>query len=269
VWYGAAQTLWDCWPVKARQRGENLSPISEKHIVFFGDSITEFGNYPELVGTYLGAKVSKLGFGGTRLACLHNQSPASTYFDPFSFCALASYIKQGDWGALVKAGQALAADKKNDKMRTIRRLTELQWEDVDLVVLGYGTNDYGSSTPIGKPGDIRLTTFCGAFERAVSDLLSTHPHLSLLVVTPFFRARGGGAAVDRNRLGASLYDYADALIDCSRRHHVECFDLLRLGGVSMCNHAPFFRPEPDLVHPSAVGYNRIASKVAAAISSRF
>ncbi len=46
-------------------KGSNLAG---KNIVVFGDSNTELGNYPELVGETLGANIVKAGFYGCRMA---------------------------------------------------------------------------------------------------------------------------------------------------------------------------------------------------------
>ena len=51
--------------------------LEGKNIVMFGDSITELGNYPEIVGQTLGANVVKGGFYGCRMA----QHPGNTYMN--------------------------------------------------------------------------------------------------------------------------------------------------------------------------------------------
>ena len=59
-------------------------------------------------------------------------------------------------------------------------------DDADLITIYAGINDYGQDNPteIGTEGIIDLTTFYGAFESLITNLITNHPTAKIVVITP-------------------------------------------------------------------------------------
>ncbi len=66
---------------------EEQDILNGKTMVAFGDSVTEFGNYPAIIAENTGMTVHNMGFKGTRLA----YHPYSAY-DEFSLTNLSTLL---------------------------------------------------------------------------------------------------------------------------------------------------------------------------------
>ena len=65
-----------------------------KTVVCFGDSITEFGNYPDIIGQIYGAETVNLGFGNCRMSGSNEKMDPYYYF---SMYAIAEAISENDF----------------------------------------------------------------------------------------------------------------------------------------------------------------------------
>ncbi|HHC6618067.1 TPA: SGNH/GDSL hydrolase family protein [Vibrio parahaemolyticus] len=242
------------------------NPYSGKKIAYFGDSIVEFGTIPEQLAEILGATVYKMGFGGCRMA-YHSQA----IYNPMSMCEISGNIKSGDFTSLIDGAEALFQDKGDDNRVQAALVRETDWSSVDIVVIAFGTNDYSGAVPIGNPSDVGTTTFYGAINKVIDDLLSTHPHLKLVFVTPMFRSRlasGDGLNSDDNPNGNGTYlvEYVDAVMARAPVHKVIAKDMYRSSNIGKLTSSYYLS---DGVHPSAAGYTHLAEKVAGVIRSEF
>ncbi len=93
-------------------------------------------------------------------------------------------------------------------------------DDADLITIYAGINDYGQDNPteIGTEGSTDLTTFYGAFENMIANLITNHPTAKIVVITPIpqynFEINNTivwGDRNDTNALGKSLDDYCNVI----------------------------------------------------------
>ena len=241
-------------------------PLAGKRAVFFGDSITDFGDFHLRVQARLGlASAVNSGFGGCRMA-LH----PTTLFQPFSMYNVAQTVAAG--GSLVSAANALYADTGTDFRVPAADLAAVNWSTTDFAVIFYGTNDYGGANALGTPGSTDVSTVRGAINVTVDALQSAYPHLQILFLTPMWRARlangdGKDATNHPNSAGIYLREYADAIIDEAGRNACPVLDMYRTSGINAHTHTHLLY---DGLHLNgATGWQRAADKIAAAMSAHF
>lgn len=247
--------------------------FSGKTILMFGDSITENGNYPELIGSYLGANIKKAGFGGCRMG-QHTQSGNGLLYDKMCMHKLADYIEMGDFSELVQASEDLVRAVGDDNRPQSNMLNSLDFNTVDYITVFFGTNDFGSSDGviIGSNNDIDGTTFKGSINKTIKKITTTYPHVKLMFITPFYRDRiitGDGLNSDDspNDRGLYLQDYVDAIKEVCRIHHIPVLDMMENSGINRYNQAHFLA---DGLHPSMPeGYEHVARKINSFIESEF
>lgn len=114
-------------------------------------------------------------------------------------------------------------------------------EDADLITIYAGINDYGQDNPteIGTEGSTDLTTFYGAFESLITNLITNHPTAKIVVITPIpqynFEINNTivwGDRNDTNALGKSLDDYCNAIKKICRKYGVFVKDACYESGVT-------------------------------------
>ena len=114
-------------------------------------------------------------------------------------------------------------------------------EDADLITIYAGINDYGQDNPteIGTEGSTDLTTFYGAFESLITNLITNHPTAKIVVITPIpqynFEINNTivwGDRNDTNSLGNTLYDYCDAIKKICKKYGVYVKDACYESGIT-------------------------------------
>lgn len=238
--------------------GNSVNVGTNKHIVFFGDSVTEFGTYPEQCCERIRAVAYKAGVGGCRMG----QHQLSDY-NAFSMTSLADAVVSSDFSLQQTAIDNLKAIGDNNTA-ALKRLQEANFQKtINIAVIGFGTNDFTSNyISVGNSIDENKLTIKGAANYSINKLLSAYPDLNIALVTPTHRFFGPGETNDSdivpNGLGSFLLDYVDALIEVGQYHNIPVLDLYRTSGFNASNHSSFF---VDGVHPNAAGYTIIAEKV--------
>lgn len=114
-------------------------------------------------------------------------------------------------------------------------------DDADLITIYAGINDYGQDNPteIGTEGSTDLTTFYGAFESLITNLITNHPTAKIVVITPIpqynFEINNTivwGDRNDTNALGKSLDDYCNAIKKICRKYGVFVKDACYESGIT-------------------------------------
>lgn len=242
----------------------SASHLADKKIVFLGDSMTELGQYPEIVQQRTGATVYNCGFSGTRMS-----QHATNYID-FSAISLADAIATGDWTKQDTANTTLNFSNYNT-------LKNIDWTTVDYLSIFYGTNDWAGtigtgSVTLGDETSTDKNTFYGAISYVVDKILTAHPHIKIMMITPTYRSRispGDGLNSDDNpnRNGDMLVDFVDAIKYRAEQAHVPTLDLYRNSGINKWTVDEY---TSDGLHPSIPeGKELIGDKVASYMLSNF
>jgi len=241
------------------------SSFVDKTAFFLGDSITQNGDYPARVAARLGCTAVNGGIGGSRLA-EHNPTYA-----PFSGYKIAQYINSGVYTELQQGADDLLANEGLNIQPQVDRIKNQDWNQVDYIIMFYGTNDYGGDVALGTNADTDPATLKGALNVAVQNILTAYPHIRIAFVGPMYRDRffaGDGENSDdfTNTAGIKLVEYGDAIMDAANNnHHLPALDLYRTSGVNRYTADTYL---VDGLHPKApAGYQLLADKVASFMQS--
>lgn len=140
----------------------------------------------------------------------------------------------------------------------------------DVILVMSGVNDFSSNVSLGQRGERDPRTFYGALEMLVTGLIERAPSAQVVFMTPAKRIdrpqKGLPSSFGKNTQGLTQLDYVNALKDVCDCYSVPVIDLYASSGIS-----PFTPAQkdfmPDGLHYSPAGYERLARRIAAGLSS--
>jgi lysophospholipase L1-like esterase len=250
-----------------------MSQLEGKNIAFIGDSITEGGNYAELVCASLGANLFKFGFGGCRMGQHNMSNSLGPYYNEMCMFNIAKAINTGDFTAMAAAAQSVYDGNGDDNRPQVQALSEVDWSTIDYIVVFFGTNDFAGDLPLGSDNDLLSdgTTFKGAMNYAIQQVLTAYPHIRMSFIAPIWRSRiigGDGLDVDTNpnANGDYLIDFVDSVINVAKLNKIPAKDGYRESGFNKYN---FDIYSDDGLHPNDDGDVELAKTVASFLTSKF
>lgn len=221
-----------------------------------GDSITERNLYTHSIAEATSLRVINAGLGATTMG-----AHGSWALDPFSFERLASSYASGDLSeqrTLLDSGRfsysaSFAAN--------VAKLETLAIQDVDIVTIAYGTNDYIGRKPPGTASDQTTSTFAGDLNRGIRALQAANPDLEIILYTPPWRWNpasigGGDAAQEPNAQGIYLSQFAQVILNVGQSRGFAVVDVYNKSGISKSTYSQYLA---DGVHLNAAGYTRTNS----------
>ena len=241
------------YPVEA-----GSTSLEGKVIVNFGDSI--FGNTSNQtsvsanIANITGATVYNVGFGGCQMS-----DRADTGWKDFSMCNLATAVASQDF----TAQDATVADMPSGMpayfATHLATLKSIDFSDVDIVTISYGTNDYTAGDDLDNENNLKdIDTFAGALRYSIETLLTAYPNLKIVIGTPIFRLWLNEGVVEytsdsRTYAGGyTLIDMADKVKAVGKEYHCQVIDAYNDYGVNQYNWERVF-DSADTTHPNADG----------------
>lgn len=240
-----------------------------KVLVCFGDSVT--GNmsapndYPTIIAEETGMTVINAGFGGCRMTNTH---PTAAYA-AFSMTELAAAVVSGDWtlqDSLVNDVSSVTHAPEH-----LEALKAVDWSKVDFVTIAYGTNDIqGSVTIDDESSPMNASTLCGAARYAIETILTSYPHIKIMLLTPIYRYWNDEDIDSDSKTfgGNSFADYVDALLGVAEEYKIPVVDMYRTLGFNKINR-DYYYPSTDGTHPNAAGLKVMGSKIAGKLLSEY
>ena len=235
------------------------SHLHGKTSVHMGDSIT--GNafehdYPSYVGERTGLKVYNVGFGGSR-AGKHTEN-----YDRFSFYRLANCIAQNDYSSL----HLPFPDQPWTYPARIEILENIDWNEVDILTLAYGANDWRANSPVDLENLRDENSFKGALRSGIEAILQAYPHLQIIIMSPFYRfntSEGWDSDDEIINYGNTgiMKDYWVASKEIATEFKFPHFDAYYSLGINALNKSQYFT-EPDGTHHIEKGRELIGHKLA-------
>lgn len=210
--------------------------LSGRKIVVFGDSIIgmtrDQTSVPAYAAAYTGAEVYNVGFGGCRMA-VH---PTSGYA-AFSMWALADAVAAGSY-TLQDAQASNGSDYFPDQLALLKTIN---FSDVDMIVIHYGTNDFAANVTIDNTSDDDDTaTLCGALRYSLRKIMTAFPKIRVFVSVPIYRKWDStGAETYTNGSGKKLRDFCEALIGVADEFNCPVIDGYKALGINTINNAAF------------------------------
>ena len=217
--------------LKVDMLSEQMLPLSGKKIVNFGDSI--FGNFRESYGDNMsisamiaertGATVYNAGFGGCRM----EKSDDHGVWKWFSMEALADAIATGSWTAQDEALVEGAGTLLSYFGDTITMLKGITWSEIDVITIGYGTNDF--------TGNVTEQNFKTALDNSIETILTAYPNIKIYVISPMFRwwAADDGSDTHENTSHNTLVDFVGWCKTESDKYHVGYIDTYTNLGINL------------------------------------
>ena len=234
-----------------------LQPLDGKKGVCFGDSITEFGNYPDTIQSLTGASMINVGFGGTRMA-YHNDAN----YREFSFHRVVDAVVSKDFTKMREKATILeqAGSIFNP---IIDRLVNIDFSTIDFITIFYGTNDWSGDITIGDIKTEDTSTYLGALNYSIKKLLNVYPHLKVYIISPQYRSRkalndGLNSDDNPNSNGTYLVEFADALLNSQKYLHIPVLDAYRNVGINRYNSDYYLK---DGLHYKDDKYEHIGRKI--------
>lgn len=237
-----------------------IAPLKGQKVVNFGDSI--FGNYQAnsgenmsisaMIAERTGMTAYNAGFGGCRMA----QHPTS-YWDAFSMYRLADSIASGDWSLQETALTDGGSNLPDYFPSTVAMLETIDWTEIDIITIGYGTNDF--------TGNITEQDFKDALSDSIETILTAYPNLKILVVSPMYRwYDNDDSDTHTNSNNDKLTDFCDWCKEEAELYHVPYVDTYTTLGINSINKLVYFF-STDGTHPNVNGRwlraNRISAKL--------
>lgn len=250
-----------------------------KNIVCFGDSITEFTNNGKSVTDYIkelsGANVTNVAIGGTRLSQRYEPIPSNpnnewTSYAAHDLTAIINSIILEDYSQLDIAANWLKDNVGDNNTAIIERLKNINWNNIDIVTIFIGTNDYAGDTQIGIPDNENVQLIKGSVNYIIKSLLTKYPHLKIYWFTPIprwmcstleDRIDENWAGNKQNSIGKTLIDYVDSIIEQCKLQCIPVCDMYRTIGWNKYNLGHYLVSSgTDGVHPFN-GFKQIAEKM--------
>lgn len=155
-------------------------------------------------------------------------------------------------------------------------------ENVDIVTLWGGTNDWNNGVQLGEfETQVNISTrdddtYIGALCSCVEKLLGFYPTSKIILVGTTPRTRSNGIFThhnDINGVGLYLNDYVDAMSKVADWYGLPFLDLLHKSGINTLNIQEYMYPQYDnegaayYLHFNQKGENLIAEKVSSFITT--
>ncbi|GEM04091.1 hypothetical protein HMI01_10790 [Halolactibacillus miurensis] len=241
-------------------------PLWGKKVILMGDSLTAQGKQHLTIWEKTGAEVDRIAIGGTTMSNHGN----SADYSKLSFYSLANAISTGDFTEQDTAVANIFSSSggATDLNVWLTKFKAIDWNTVDYIILRYGTNDHAMDNPIGliDRTNFDTSTYVGAFNQGVKDILEAYPHIRIFVATPLWRyssniGAGGDSDVTPNNNGDYMVDFVDALETASGFNHLPYHDYYRHSGINSYTNTHYLS---DQTHPNDAG-----SKLIGTIDSYF
>ena len=252
-------------------------PFYGKKIVNFGDSI--FGNFRDdnttthksiskMLEENLGATTYNAGFGGCRMS---ERTSGALFWNAFSMCALADSVYSENWSVQEQALIDGAGTLPEYFTDTVNMLKLIDFSEIDIVTISYGTNDFTGSTPLNGT-TIEYQNYEGALKYSIRKLLSKYPSLKIVVLSPAWRfwrvddvyAYCSDDQESENTNGDMLTDYVDLCNNVCKEYHIPYIDMYYNLGFNPYSYQAYFS-EIDSTHPIQIGRQLMANRISGEI----
>lgn len=273
-WHNFADDLnieWNPWQKLASVDALNnvIASVSENKsnygytIVNFGDSIIAEEQGDTSVSNNLaqltGATVINAGFGGCHMA--NHWSPDWT---PFSMWKIADAIATGDFTEQENKANSGVSGMPAYFVDTVARLKAVDFSKVDVITIGYGTNDYANGNTLGA-GTYDKDTIIGALRYSIERIVNAYPNIRVVIVAPCFRVwvSSTGTYVEdsdsKKVSGFALPAVVSAMEEVAKEYHCPVINPYYDMGVNKHNYTLW---TADGVHPNTAGRKQLAKLMA-------
>lgn len=244
-------------------------------IVCLGDSI--IGNERDetsvtsVMESVLGELVLNGAFGGT-CASLSNTEYRSTFYeDSINLAMIADSIAYDDFS--VQLYDITSNNFKLDYFQpALEELSKVNFEEVDIIFIEHGINDYSAGRPIDNEDDpLDVYTYAGALRYSVEKIRGTYPKTEIVFVTPlycYFQVNGErGFDSEKADFGhGPLINYVEAELQVAEEYGIPVVDNFHNLGINSDNIDEY---AIDGIHLNEKGRQLLANALAEYVIQNF
>lgn len=203
-----------------------------------------------------------------------SKHPTETY-DAFCMYNLADSVANNDWTLQDTAlnYEGWTAPKLYDQ--TLKRLKSIDFSEVDIITIAYGTNDFTSKKVLDNLNNAYdTTTFAGALRYSIDTISAAYPHIEIVICTPIYRFwmdEDGNFLYDSDTYelnGQKLTNFVQQTKDVASEYSLFLIDNYNGTGIVKDNRTDYF-PKTSGVHPNAAGRKKIAENIAKELYKQF
>lgn len=242
-------------------------------VLNLGDSI--FGINPicfdisSIAQEKTGYRFANCGFGGSQASSYLDEE---SQFYSFSFWKIADAIESGDFSEQIASAEEIYTngDASILYQNRIDILTSVDFSELKLITIGYGTNDFSKSVALDNPENIKdVKTYCGALRYGIEKLLTKYPGIQICLFSPPVKRLGNNnessSDTTPNSSGKYIKDFCDAMKSVADEYHIPYFDHYSNMGINDYNWKAYYRDGTHLTYDK--GAYMFGAKVASEIES--
>ena len=261
---GSIRSNWEQIVTKSTLASSASLGLAGKTVVNFGDSI--FGNVrgassvSQAIADNSGAEVLNVAFGGA----FASQRPDADW-NEMTFYKLSDCVSSGDYSSL---NREQVRSLRNYFGEHIDKLMSINWNDVDIITLAYGTNDFTGYKTLDNTNDkFDVDTYGGALRYGLRNIMTAYPHLKVLIITPIYRYyldEEGNFIEDsdtRTETGGSFKDFVEKAMEIAQEFKVPYLNAHDKLGINRYNKDIYFNA-PDTTHPNPTGNKKYGELIA-------
>ena len=215
---------------------EAIDKMSKPQIVVFGDSIWNAGRGQDGISEFIMKEkdvyIYNCAIGGTT-AAVYNES---TQWD--------SWTSNSFNGMMYLANDIISEDQliPNDVVNSVFK--EIDFNQVDYIIISYGLNDYFSDISIYPKEYYDLTSYVGALRHGIHKIREKYPQIQFIVTSPTY------CQWFKGERQFELADYAEAARGVAEEMGVHFIDMYHAFGVDAQDKLEYLE---DGVHLTAEG----------------
>lgn len=236
-------------------------------IVMLGDSL--FGQVrdesavSEHLSALLGQEVYNGALGGTCFSRIETEGRIAYTKDSLSFAAISQAAALDDFG--LQQTTTVRENATEYFAEVIDTIEEIDFSEVDILLVLYGVNDYHAGVPLDNTEDpYDEYTFGGALRRGLSLWKETCPDTRIILLTATYSwyIVPGETCEDKDEGGGILEDYVNKEIQVAEEMGVEIVDLYH-DLYPHENWEDWKLYTRDGLHPNDAGRQLLAERIAA------
>lgn len=205
--------------------------VEDSEILILGDSIfgmlKNFSRIDNLLHHKVGAKAYNMAIGGTSAAKSKSHYELTR---KLSLLPLTDAIKNDSFAYLEKDMDEIVKESIPYYGQIVQGLKEIEYENIDYVIINYGTNDYMLSAPIeDKWFRDSEYTYKGALRKGIETIHEACPNAIIILCTPiycnfYYRDNLNGDSNTKSFGHGTLKNYAKAVREVAEEYGIYCID---------------------------------------------
>lgn len=240
----------------------------EYTVVCLGDSIFQKSENDDGIANQLaaltGARVYNCAISGTTAANINTYDMEIAPADAFNLSFLVNSITSKDF-TMQDNYLPQFLEQNNGHEAAVANLKSLDFTEVDVITIAYGTNDYLNNCTIdNSKSPLDNATTLGALRYAIGRIHEYYPHIRIIVMSPPFcytmSPFNEQQTCDELNFGnGTLFDYAANYKQIAIDYNVEFVDVLNDSGMNKNNIKNYV---VDGVHLNSTGKALVAELLA-------